>query len=98
MHLYVQFESPLEPNGKLGDSHAPVLKRGCPFLANVPIGEINQFQQSYIRWERPVGLGDFAYLTVKAFDGVGRIDQPTDGGVILKNRPKSVSLKKALIL
>jgi len=60
------------------------LEWGCPFLADVLIGQINQFQQSHVRRERAFGFGHLAYLAMKALDRIGRVDEPADGRVVLK--------------
>ena len=60
----------------LGVDHAPVLPPTSPLFGNIYHGQIQHFQQAVIGWKDRFGLGHLAQLAVKAFNGVGGIDQP----------------------
>ena len=57
---------------------AAVLTPAGPFLRYVQHGKIQHLKQAVIRGEYSLGFGHFPKLTVKAFNGVCRINQSTE--------------------
>lgn len=64
-----------EEHSQLCVDRAPVLPSASPFLCNIHHGQIQHFQQAVICGEHGFCLGHFPKLSVKALDGIGRIDQ-----------------------
>lgn len=56
----------------------PVLTMPCPFLCDVHHRQIQHFQQTVVSRENGFGFCHLAQLAVKAFNGVGRINQASD--------------------
>ena len=56
----------------------PVLPPARPFGCDVDHSQIQHFQQAVIGRENRLGFGYLPQLAVEPFDGIGRIDQPSD--------------------
>ena len=70
----------LKINGKLGMDAVPVLTASRPFLCDIYHGKIQHFQQAVIGGKDGLGFCHFPELAVEPFNGVGRIDQPSQFG------------------
>ena len=57
-------------------NHAPVLPAAGPLFRDVDHRQIQHFEKAVIGRKHGFRLGYLPELTVKAFDRVGRIDQP----------------------
>src|SRR5690606_2580040 len=53
-----------------------------PLLFDVPVRQIDQFQQGHIRCESPLCLGDLTHLTVETLYPIGRVDQFSDSLIV----------------
>ena len=62
----------------------PILTVACLFLWDIHHSQIQHFQETIVGRKYRLGFGDLSELTVKSFDGIGRIDQTPDRFRILK--------------
>ena len=60
--------------------NAPILAASRPFLCDIHHGKIQHFQQAVIGRKDGLGFCHFPKLAVETFNGVGRIDQPSQLG------------------
>ena len=70
MNLSHNIEPVSEVDGKLLCRLPPVRQRHGPFLPDVSIRKIYQFENGIVIWENALGLGHFAHLTVVAFNDI----------------------------
>jgi hypothetical protein len=68
----------LEANSRQVEDLGPTDDRPGSILDNINIGQVKQLAYSLSAGERHLVLGDFAKLTIAAFDGVGGINQASD--------------------
>ena len=59
-------------------NHAPVLFAAGPLFRDVDHRQIQHFEKAVIGWKHGFRFGYLPELTVKAFNRVGRIDQPPE--------------------
>ena len=62
----------------------PVLTAPSPFLGYIHHCQIKHFQQAVVCRENSLGFGNLSKLTVKSFNGIGRVDEGPDLNRILE--------------